>query len=836
MKKTSFISYLLVAALLITAVLSVVGCDEIKVSLDVPSTPTGLPIPVPTQAPTAEPTEAPTAEPTEAPTAEPTEAPTVEPTEAPTAEPTEAPTAEPTEAPTSAPTEAPTDEYPVPPSPPETTVADILAGEIGNYTVDGYVVGYNAQSFLLSDGTGMILVYKGNTWTPDVKVGYSVTVSGDTTVYGGAKQFGTAATYEITNSVPNGYTHPEPVELTVEQLNAYSTANPVSPLFVKIKGILQVSGNYFNLLIDGSSMVGSISYPVAEFKDVITQMDGQYIEIIGYVTNVTGSGKYLNVMTATVTVLDNEPPAVTPPTEMTISEILAAEFGKYATDGVVTAINSQSFIISDGVGSIMVYRGGGRTPDVKLGDNIHVEGVTTSHAGGTQFHLDATYTATPGEEMTLPTPTELWGADFDAILGDGIARYDYIKITGTLTVSGNYYNIAVDGATLMGSVSYPDEPAKAALQALDGTVISVTGYVTGFTGGNKYVNIFMTHLGKAPDIPGDPTDPTEPIDPPTPDGTSISDVLAGALGNYTVEGTVVGVNAQSFLLSDGTGMILVYKGNTWTPDVYVGDVVSVSGETSSYGGAKQFGATTTYEVTGTAEVTYPSPKSLYQQRLDEYASVTNVIPEYVTLIGTLTVSGNYYNLTVGTATVKGSFSYPTEEQKALLAELNGAVISVTGYVTNITGGGKFLSILVTEFHRCDDPVEDPVVPPTEEPVVPPTEEPAINYGTFDDPISASEALEACKNLASGQASQDMFFVTGTVESIGEFTSFYKNVYISDGTSSLLIYTASLEEGVSTISVGDTVIVHGYIKNYSGTIEMATVDGNYVYIVAVDKAQ
>ena len=296
------------------------------------------------------------------------------------------------------------------------------------------------------------------------------------------------------------------------------------------------------------------------------------------------------------------------------------------------------------------------------------------------------------------------------------------------------------------------------------------------------------------------------------------------------------MNAQSFLLSDGTGMILVYKGNTWTPDVYVGDVVSVSGDTSSYGGAKQFGAASTYEKKSTVTLEQPAPKSLDAAQMDAYATASAITPEYVTVIGTLSVSGNYYNLTVGSATVTGSVSYPTAEQKALLAELNGAVISVTGYVTNITGGGKYLSILVTEFHRCDDPVEDPVVPPTEEPVVPPTEEPVINYGTFDDPVSASEALEACKNLASGQASQDMFFVTGTVESIGEFTSFYKNVYISDGTSSLLIYTASLEEGVSTISVGDTVIVRGYIKNYNGTIEMATVDGNYVYIVAVNKAQ
>ena len=111
---------------------------------------------------------------------------------------------------------------------------------------------------------------------------------------------------------------------------------------------------------------------------------------------------------------------------------------------------------------------------------------------------------------------------------------------------------------------------------------------------------------------------------------------------------------------------------------------------------------------------------------------------------------------------------------------------------------------------------------------------AINYGTLENPVSVSDALNACGSLAEGKASADLFYVTGIVKKIGSTGSYYKNVYISDGTNEILIYSISMGEGVNGFEVGNLIVAYGYIKNYYGTIEMATNNGKYVYAIsAVD---
>ena len=74
---------------------------------------------------------------------------------------------------------------------------------------------------------------------------------------------------------------------------------------------------------------------------------------------------------------------------------------------------------------------------------------------------------------------------------------------------------------------------------------------------------------------------------------------------------------------------------------------------------------------------------------------------------------------------------------------------------------------------------------------------------------------------------------GEVKSIGEKSSYYKNVTITDGSKDFLIYTVSVDTGVEDFKVGDTIIAYGYVKNYEGTIEMATGNGEFAYVVAVN---
>lgn len=99
-------------------------------------------------------------------------------------------------------------------------------------------------------------------------------------------------------------------------------------------------------------------------------------------------------------------------------------------------------------------------------------------------------------------------------------------------------------------------------------------------------------------------------------------------------------------------------------------------------------------------------------------------------------------------------------------------------------------------------------------------------------MTVSQALSAVANLDVGEFSSVTYTVKGEVTEIGSFGSYYKNVYISDGDNEILIYTMDLANGISSISVGDTIVVTGYIRNYNGTLEFSTNNGTYVYCIQI----
>ena len=117
-------------------------------------------------------------------------------------------------------------------------------------------------------------------------------------------------------------------------------------------------------------------------------------------------------------------------------------------------------------------------------------------------------------------------------------------------------------------------------------------------------------------------------------------------------------------------------------------------------------------------------------------------------------------------------------------------------------------------------------------VTPPA--PEINYGTLNDPVSTTYAHSVCTTLAEGESSANPFYVRGTVTQIGQTGSYYRDVYFTDGDTEMLIYTINMSDGIDGFEVGDTITAYGYIKNYYGTIEMATYNKTvYVCVVKVE---
>ena len=108
-----------------------------------------------------------------------------------------------------------------------------------------------------------------------------------------------------------------------------------------------------------------------------------------------------------------------------------------------------------------------------------------------------------------------------------------------------------------------------------------------------------------------------------------------------------------------------------------------------------------------------------------------------------------------------------------------------------------------------------------------------NYGTLEAPLTATQAQAIGASLASGAYTAQKIYVTGTVTGIGSVTTYYKEVYVTDGTTSFYIYSINLGEGITGFAKGDTITAYGYVMNYQGTtVEMTGKSGDYAYVLAV----
>lgn len=173
-----------------------------------------------------------------------------------------------------------------------------------------------------------------------------------------------------------------------------------------------------------------------------------------------------------------------------ISDVIAnTAGGEYNVKGIVCAIYSRGFLLTDKTGYILVYK----TSDVKIGDEVTVSGTTSQYAGLMQFPNTAEVTVTKaGKEPNYkqPNPTTMTAADIDAYVNAPYVKY--VTYTGKLTISGSYYNVAIDGATVQGSLSYVPEGMVDA--SLDGQNVTVYGYTVGAPSNKKYVNTMVTNV------------------------------------------------------------------------------------------------------------------------------------------------------------------------------------------------------------------------------------------------------------------------------------------------------------------------------------------------------
>lgn len=374
------------------------------------------------------------------------------------------------------------------PEPTYTNIAEAINSGAGTYDVKGEVVAANAKSILVKDDTGIIMVYLNA--LPTYSLGDVVTVSGDINSRnpGEPYQFSGEVGIAVVER-KTAFEYPaSPRNMSATDMENYLTNQSVE--YITYEGTLTISnGRYFNVAIEGTTTaMGSIQYPIAIDND----LDGKKVKVTGYAVSAS-SGKYVNTIATSVALADGTGTVTTP-----VGLIALSEAGTYTTRGVVAAIYTKGFMLTDGTGNILVYEN--KVPTSKIGDIVSVSGTTSKYNGLMQFAADGLQVKRESEGNT--SVNGLIAQDMDGIAMDAYLdapRAVYATYTGILTIkdSGkgyNYYDVEIDGATTAkGSFSYVDESTIDA--SLNGKQVIVRGYLIGTKSGA--VNTMVTSVEEA---------------------------------------------------------------------------------------------------------------------------------------------------------------------------------------------------------------------------------------------------------------------------------------------------------------------------------------------------
>lgn len=182
------------------------------------------------------------------------------------------------------------------------TVAEAIAAGAGkNYEVAATVVAIHTQGILIGDASGVMLAFLGE--APAVAVNDAVTVKGTTELRNGVIQFGKEG-LSVAKTGTGSYNTPAPEVMDGTAVTAYiATAleNKAVYKYVKYNGEFTVSGNYYNVVIAGTTTKGSVAYGKSEWAS----FNGKPVTVEGWLLG--GTANYLQTMATSVTVDSSTP-------------------------------------------------------------------------------------------------------------------------------------------------------------------------------------------------------------------------------------------------------------------------------------------------------------------------------------------------------------------------------------------------------------------------------------------------------------------------------------------------------------------------------------------------
>lgn len=260
------------------------------------------------------------------------------------------------------------------------------------------------------------------------------------------------------------------------------------------------------------------------------------------------------------------------PAGNTIAAVCAAAAGAAADlkDVLVTGVTTQSYVITDETGSVLVFVKA--DPKVKVGDKVNVAGTTGEHNGLIQITAPTTTVVSSNNTVTYPAPLEFTEAN----LADTPKKVTYVSFTGNVKKNNQYYNIYI------GSVTDKDLSLSYYTGNMDEFVdcdIKVKGW---YVGGGTHYQIVATEVEKV-----ETTGPKFSVST-----TALTAKAGDTSASFDVKGNVkwtVASDNAAYTVSpasgDGAGTVTVkFAANETEKDVTVKLTVSTTEEvaTKSY--------------------------------------------------------------------------------------------------------------------------------------------------------------------------------------------------------------------------------------------------------------
>lgn len=364
------------------------------------------------------------------------------------------------------------------------------------------------------------------------------------------------------------------------------------------------------------------------------------------------------------------------PAGNTIAAVCAAAAGSAADlkDVLVTGVTTQSYVITDETGSVLVFVKA--DPKVKVGDKVNVAGTTGEHNGLIQIATPTTTVVSSNNAVTYPTPLEFTEAN----LADTPTKVTYVSFTGNVKKNNQYYNIYI------GNVTNKDLSLSYYTGNMDEFVdcdIKVKGW---YVGGGTHYQIVATEVEKV-----ETTGPKFSVST-----TALTAKAGDTSASFDVKGNVkwtVSSDNAAYTVSpasgDGAGTVTVkFAANETEKDVTVKLTVSTTEEVAT----KSYTVVLTHKgksAAGTEDFSSSVEWTLGTNAFTEKATINDVKDVPVLKLGTSKNAGSA-TLKIPAGTTKVSFYGVAWKGKTatIKASVGGTQVATQKLVANIDATGK----------------------------------------------------------------------------------------------------------------------------------------------------